>query len=382
MPRGDVGDPTGWRATLNARPQLALAVKAAIAAALAWLLVLPLGGFADDYPYYAPLGAVIAVTSTLASSLRSALQAITAIAAGATIAATTQALEVPHVVGLAAVVGIGTLIGGWSRLGEMASWVPISALFVLIVGGDHPAYYVAAYLGLTSLGAAAGVVVNGAFPPLPLTLNSLTMRRLRAVLADQLDDLADGLRQPDPPGSDEWQGRRWALAPHVAEMHRLAQQVAEARRANWRERRWRAVADRQRQHALTLGRLAGLVEDLVELVTDREYADAHEVALGPRLRPATAGALEATAAVLRARPEDEEWQDAYATLSVRIQELQDVTRAAWRDHEEDRFTAAAIIVDLERAAHSLLETAESLQRATKTDTGSGSEESKDQPSSD
>ena len=30
MPRGDVGDPTGWRATLNARPQLALAVKAAV----------------------------------------------------------------------------------------------------------------------------------------------------------------------------------------------------------------------------------------------------------------------------------------------------------------------------------------------------------------
>ena len=364
MPRDDVGEPTGWRASVNARPQLALATKAAVSAMLAWLLVLPLGGFADDYPYYAPLGAVVAVTSTLASSLRSAVQAVAAIAAGATIASVTQVLDVPHAAGLAVVVGIGTLIGSWPRLGEMASWVPISALFVLIVGGDDPAYYVAGYLGLTALGAAVGVLVNGAFPPLPLTTNSLTLRRLRSVLADQLEDLADGLRQPELPGVEEWQGRRWVLAPHVAEMHRLAQQVSEARRANWRERRWRAVADRQRRHALTLGRLAGLVEDLVELVADREYADAQEVALGSGLRPATAGALDATAAVLRARPEDEEWHGAYGTLTARIDELRSATRAAWQEHHEDRFTAAAIIVDLERAAHSLQETAESLQKAT------------------
>ena len=376
--RGADGDPTGWRAALNSRPQLALATKAAVAAALAWLLVLPLGGFADDYPYYAPLGAVVAVTSTFASSLRNALQAVAAIAAGATIAATTQALDIPQVAALAVVVGVGTLVGSWPRLGEMASWVPVSALFVLILGGDDPAHYVGAYLGLTAVGAAAGVVVNGAFPPLPLTANSLTLRRLRSVLADQLDDLAEGLLQPELPDAGEWQGRRWHLAPHLAEMHRLAQQVAEARRANWRERRWREAAERQRQHALTLGRLAVLVEELVELVVDRESADAHEVALGPGLRPVTAGGLEAVAAVLRARPEDEAWHDAFATLSRSIEELRAATRAAWRDHQEDRFTAAAIVVDLERAAQSLQETAESLQRTT----GSAPGASSAQPSSD
>jgi NTP pyrophosphatase (non-canonical NTP hydrolase) len=318
---------------------------------------------------------VVAVTSTFASSLRSAVQAVAAIAAGATIAATTQVLGIPQVAALAAVVGIGTLVGSWPRLGEMASWVPISALFVLIVGGDDPAYYVAAYLGLTAIGAAAGVVVNGAFPPLPLTANSLTLRRLRSVLADQLDDLADGLLQSELPHSGEWQARRWHLAPHVAEMHRLAQQVTEARRANWRERRWRDAADRQRQHAMTLGRLAGLVEELVELVVDREAADAHEVALGPSLRPVTAGGLEAMAAVLRARPEDEAWQDAFATLTHSIEELRAATRVAWRDHREDRFTASAIVVDLERAAHSLQQTAESLQRTTGT--GPGNQSSSD-----
>lgn len=356
--RGLVGAPTGWRATLNARPRLALAGKAAVAVSLAWLLVLPLGGIADDYPYYAPLGAVIAVTSTFASSLRSATQAVAAIAAGATLAATAQFLELPTVAALASVVGLGVVIGGWSRLGEMASWVPISALFVLIVGGDDPSYYAAAYLGLTGLGAAAGVVVNGAFPPLPLTSNSLILRRLRSVLADQLADLAEGLSQESPPQPDEWQGRQWHLAPHVAEMHRLAQQVTEARRANWRERRWRDAADRQRQHALTLGRLAGLVEEIVAIVVDRERGDLTEAALGPSLRPVTARALLAMAEVLRADPQEDEWDEAFAALRTSIEELQDATRNAWRNDNQDRFTAAAIVVDLERAAASLQETAE------------------------
>ena len=354
----EVGDPTGWRATLNARPQLALAVKAAIAVALAWLLVLPLGGFADDYPYYAPLGAVVAVTSTFASSLRSALQAVAAIAAGATLAGTAQALDLPQVTALAAVVGIGTLIGAWPHLGEMSSWVPISALFVLIVGGDDPSYYAAAYLGLTALGAAAGVVVNGAFPPLPLTANSVTLRRLRTVLAEQLDDLADGLLQQQLPHGGEWQDRRWHLAPHIAEMNRLAQQVAEARRANWRERRWREVADRQRQHALTLSRLAGLVEQLVAIVVERERADVAEEALGPALRPVIARGLQAMGGVLRANPQEAEWDRTFADLRARIEEIQTATRTAWRNDNEDRFTAAAIVVDLERAAQSLHETGE------------------------
>lgn len=353
---GLVGAPTGWRATLNARPQLALAFKAALAAALAWLLVLPLGGVADDYQYYAPLGAVVAVTSTFASSVRSAVQAVGAITAGAVIAATAQILGLPQVAALAAVVGIGTLVGSWPWLGEMASWVPVSALFVLILGGDDPAYYVAGYLGLTGLGAIAGVVVNGAFPPLPLTANSLTLRRLRGVLADQLDDLADGLLQPEPPRAGEWEARRWHLAPYVAEMHRLAQQVTEARRANWREHRWRESADRQRQHALTLGRLAGLVEELVALVVERERAEVTEAALGPSLRPVTARNLQAVAGVLRADPNEDEWEEAFAELAAAIEEMRSATRAAWRNHNEDRFTAAAIVVDLERAAQSLQET--------------------------
>ena len=347
-----------WRASVVARPRLGMALKAALAAALAWLCVLPLDGPGNAYDYYAPFGAVVGVTSTFASSVRGSAQAVAAIVAAVLTTVAADLLPLPTVVSLAAVVGIGTLIGSYRRLGEMGSWVPLSAVFVLIIGGDDPARYVAGYLGLTAFGTAVGVLVNGAFPPLPLTATSLALRRLRAALSDQLDEVAEGLMESEPPTADGWSRRRRRLEPQVDEMRRLAQQAAEARRGNWRARRWQDTADRQYDHARTLERLSGLVEELVQLVIEREYADAHEIALGPGLRPVAAGSLEALADVLRARPEEPEWRDAYGELEERIDALRVATRRSWREGQEDRFTAAALVVDMERAAESLRHTAE------------------------
>src|SRR3546814_4896585 len=77
----------------------------------------------------------------------------------------------------------------------MASWVPISGLFILIVGGADPAHYVLAYLGLTALGAVVGVLVNLAVPPMPLIATNDVQDSLRNILADQLDGLARGLER-------------------------------------------------------------------------------------------------------------------------------------------------------------------------------------------
>ena len=355
-----------WRAAADARPRIALAVKSAVAASIAWLCVQPLGGVAADYPYYAPFGAVVAVTSTFASSMRSSTQAVAAIVAGAAVATAARLLPLPEFVALAAVVAVGTGIAGWRKLGEMGSWVPVSGVFVLIVGAGDPAPYVAAYLGLTTLGALVGIVINGLFPPLPLTATSLALRRLRAALADQLVDVADGLTQEELPSAPDWQRRQRHLQPHVEDVRGMVQQTTEARRANWRARHWRETASRQYRHARTLEGLAGLVEQVVALVIERECAEAREVALGPGLRPVTARSLEAVSRVLRADPFEPEWHRAYAELLDSLEELRDATRTAWRDEYEDRFTAAAIIVALERAAHSLHDTAESKAEGTPT----------------
>ena len=117
----------------------AQSLKAAVAAGLAWVLVLPLGGVADAYPYYAPLGAVIAVSSTVANSVRSSLQAVVSIAIGAAIAVGVMlATDLPAAVDIVLVVLIGSLATGWQVFGAQASYGPISGLFVLIIGQDDP----------------------------------------------------------------------------------------------------------------------------------------------------------------------------------------------------------------------------------------------------
>ena len=84
------------------------AVKVATAACGAWLLVLPFGGIADTYPYYAPLGAVVAFADTVAGSARRVASTVGAIALGAGLAVLGQAVPVPRDLGLVAVVLVGS----------------------------------------------------------------------------------------------------------------------------------------------------------------------------------------------------------------------------------------------------------------------------------
>ena len=355
-------DVTGARRMWAAHPRIALALKAAAAAALAWLLVQPLGGIADDYPYYAPFGAVIAVSSTVIRSLRSTAQAAAAITIGAATALIARELPLPEVTAVAVVVATGTLLAGWPRLGAMGSWVPVSALFILIIGDRDPVHYVAAYLGLTLAGALLGVAVNMTFPTLPLTPTRIALRRLRTDLAEQLDEVADALRQPEPPTLQEWSQRRRRFRPHIDEMRALAAETDEARRANWRARRW--IADTQRQHALAvaLEELTALLNQVVTLIVERERRDASEVALGATLRPLTAQALAATARLLRSLDDPAARDDASQHTRAAIDALRGATRNAWHDAGEDRFTAAAIVTALERATSGLIERGASVRR--------------------
>ena len=50
--------------------------------AAAWLAVQPMGGVADEYPYYAPLGALLSMHSTLKGSAKYGLQILAGLALG------------------------------------------------------------------------------------------------------------------------------------------------------------------------------------------------------------------------------------------------------------------------------------------------------------
>lgn len=156
-----------------------LAFRAALAAGLAWWVVRPLDGVLEDYRYYAPLGAVVAMSATVMRSVRSSSRAVAAIAVGAALALGVMALPLPEVAGLMVVVALGVAVGCCHWLGERGSWVAVTALFVLLVGGRDPWHYALAYAGLTAFGALIGVGVNVVMPAVPRSASSVKKKTSR-----------------------------------------------------------------------------------------------------------------------------------------------------------------------------------------------------------
>ena len=351
------------RGVLRRHPRVPLSLKCAVAGALAWLLVLPLGGVADDYPYYAPLGAVVAMGATVVNSLRASVQSVLALLLGAGVSFVVGVLPLPEVVAVASVVGVGTALAGWSYLGPMASWVPISALFILTIGRSDAGDYAAAYVGLTGLGAVVGVLVNAAVPPLPLTATGSSQSDLLEALASQLDDLADGLLQHRLLSPDEWEERRWAVEPRNAQMRHLVDEAVEARRGNWRASRWRETADRQYILARALEQLSFMVEAITGLIVEQEHAERRTVVLGPTLRPPTASALQAMAQVLRCVEDGTAEPDALYRADRAVGELAHAVRDLRGRTEDDLFAAGTIVTAVRRGIRALAdeETAERLE---------------------
>ncbi|MGZ4475539.1 MAG: hypothetical protein ACXVWW_07510 [Nocardioides sp.] len=278
------------RSAIWRHPRLLLALKTAIAAAVAWAVVQPLGGFVADYPYYAPLGVVVATSTSIVASVRTAAQAVAAIFTGAALAVVVEVLPVPGAVAIGIGIGIGMVVAAAPPFGSMGSWVPLATLFVLIIGGDHPWRYAAAYGGLTALGAGLGIAVNLALPQLPLRPAELAQHRLRGRLADQLERLADGLRREDVLSPEDWEALRLALIPEERRVEELVQAATESRQANWLAPRWAEAADRREEQARALQRLTGCVDHIIALVGDTDspvHAD-DEIAGVMRARLATA----------------------------------------------------------------------------------------------
>lgn len=113
----------------------------ALTAATAGAIVFWVGGIfpgpAEEFPYYAPLGAVVAMSSTVVGSVRVSIQRIISIWLGSAIAGHSG---VPHVESRDGGTGDrrGTLAVNLRWLGDMGTWVPTAALFVLIIGPRIP----------------------------------------------------------------------------------------------------------------------------------------------------------------------------------------------------------------------------------------------------
>ncbi len=347
----------GARELLGRWPRLGLAVRTALAAGLAWWIALRLPFTpAETYPYYAPLGAVVGSYSTVRSSARNSLLAVLAIVVGAVLALAAAAVAGGVLVVLL-LVFVATLVAGWRLLGEQRSWVLTASLFVLVVGAADPVDYVSAYAGLTLLGGLVAVVVNAALPEVPLSRSHRELHRLAGVLADQLDDLAEGLRRDEPPSAQEWEQRLRSIAPVRESARASGAETEESLRGNLRARRNLPSVRRQHVDAVVLDNLGRRVEELTELLVEVQTPGERAVAMDAALRWPTAQALSSLAALLRERPEEIGAPDAappdVTGLREDVQRLSQAQVAAEYTTDRDRQTAGAVVTLLRRCLGAL-----------------------------
>ena len=182
--------------------RLELAAKAALAAGIAWAVAPFMPGPAAEHPYYAPLGALVSMYPTVAGSLRNGLQSLLGLALGIGVAVAVGSFAGTSALSVAAVIGIGILVGGLPGKPTASDWVPLAGLFVLVIGGRSPDDFSFAYMLQMAVGVAIGLAVNW------LILPPLRFRGIAAASSRHVDSLprAPGVRGAAPPGGGGGRG--------------------------------------------------------------------------------------------------------------------------------------------------------------------------------
>ena len=338
-------------------PWVQRGVRAALAAALAWQVAVLLPAELAEYAYYAPLGAVIAAHPTVADSAAATWRTVFAILLGFALAVVVHRFTTALPVGLtiALIVALAVAIEQWRVLGEHASWVSFAAVLMLTVGTDDPARYAVAYAGLTLLGAVIGVLVTTVlFPPLQLTTAVRRIGTTRALLARQLHDMAEALREGEVPSPDVWRRQGRALETALDRMRVAEGLVERARLANPRARRRGGTAEEIREEARALDRVAVLVDDLTTLVVEfqphRRGLDRMDGGTGWVL----ADALDGLARVVRAAG-GEERAAALRVADVALHRLTALLRSSEIADDEGFFALGAVTVGMHRSLDTLRE---------------------------
>ncbi|SFI68829.1 MULTISPECIES: FUSC family protein [Microbacterium] len=258
-----------------AASRLVLALKTAIAAAVAWYLA-PLVPFADaEYSYYAPLGVLVAMYPTVVDSAKSGILALVGLACGIALGLgglAIVALGAPAIVGVAFVVGAGVALGGIRALDAGRDWIAIAALFVLLLGGHETEEFSSSYIVTMAFGVLVGVAANYLLlPPVYLRDAAARLSELREHLEEQLRLMAEMVdaRKVDAErlttGSDALAERAAAVADDVHE-------AARSRRANPRARRLDDLHDENARRWWALERSTFLTRDVADML-------AHQTAL-------------------------------------------------------------------------------------------------------
>ncbi|MEX5271458.1 aromatic acid exporter family protein [Kocuria sabuli] len=284
--------------------RLLLALKTALAVAVSWAVAQQMPGVLDEYPYYAPLGAISAMYPTVFGSVRAGLQTVLGIALGIALAGGVLLVGEPNLLTVAVAVGIGVLLAGVRRLGAGAEYVPVGALFVLIIGGQDAEGFSAGFLVQMSVGVVIGLLVNAlVFPPLDFRTARLQLDRLQGVVVDYLQDAAGELAEPGTTAGRDWLERNHTLVKITGEVREAVDESAQSARGNPRvvlRRRHRRQTDPGYASMLQLEsvvfHLRGFTDALRELYDHRGHDWVIPTALSGRLAEAARSSADAVQA--------------------------------------------------------------------------------------
>ncbi|OLM19891.1 MULTISPECIES: FUSC family protein [unclassified Pseudonocardia] len=341
------------------RHRMRLAWRAGAATAAAWYLATLVPGVVGDYPYYAPMGALLVCYPTVVDSLRQSLRALTATAVGVGLGAAAVHAAGATWWGVALAVVLGMALGALPYLAPQRDTVPLAALFTILVGAVDPTGFMAGYLGQTLLGVAVGILVTVVLPPPPQNGRaSRRVTRLRDGIADHLHEMAAVLAEQWPPEREEWIRHRHDFEPLIDATREAVVAADSGRRANLRARSYRIRGQQLYEAAQTLEQLAVLVRDISTVLAQTAWAERTVLVLDPDLRRPVADAMSGLATAvgsadllhLARGPESPDGDTHTRNLAAardsldRVTERLDGAAAGW----EDSLAASGIVLHLRR----------------------------------
>lgn len=311
-----------WVGTTATNLKLVQALKAAVAVAIAWSVAPLLPGVADEYPYYAPLGALVSMYPTLMSSVRNALQTLGGLAVGILLAAAVLVFSQPSVFTISLAVGIGAVIAATGWFGPNREYIPVTALFVLIIGGPNADGYSIGYLEQMSLGIVIGLAVNLlVLPPLAFDAVGRQLTRFRTTLADHLIEISEALTEDWPPEREGWATRNLALVELGREVRIALLYADDSRKGNPRARFHRRNLSADYDDLSAFETATFHVRDLTDVLAGAIWGTPVPLELHPELRPHVSAALAAVAAALRDWDPDESEQAAIGEADAAVEVL-------------------------------------------------------------
>lgn len=336
-------------------PRLLLGIKTAIAVGIAWLVAPLMPGVADDYPYYAPLGALISMSPTLMGSVRQGVQTLAALAIGIALAAAVILLWEPNVFTISLVVGVGVIIAGSRWLTAGGDYVAVAALFVLIIGGPNADAYSTGYLVQMTVGIAVGLAVNIiVLPPLNTSAAVVQLADFRSQLAAHLHDIGFALRESWPPEHEDWAGRSGTLAQTADGVRDAVSNADESRKLNPRAKLHRRDLEKDYEDITNLETITFHIRDLTGVLAAAIWESPFPAELPESLREPLSRTIDAVAAVLIARNAGNDLTDAVAAADESL----DALLARLDEHREFAPSvlspAASVAMDLRRIVAILL----------------------------